>query len=102
MPGRGVGREPAEPGAADAAILDAVILSAGGAANIERVACCATRLRLSLADPGLADEDAIGRIPGCAGIIRRGHERHLVFGVAAARISGALRARLAVKAPPGD
>ncbi|PKL24224.1 MAG: hypothetical protein CVV47_10770 [Spirochaetae bacterium HGW-Spirochaetae-3] len=102
MPGRRVGGEPTETGAAGAAFLDALILAAGGAANIERAVSCVTRLRLSLFDPTLADEDALGHISGCAGVIRRGRERHLVFGVAAARICGKLNARLAAKASPGD
>ena len=87
------------PGGIYDALLDAIIRAAGGADNIGRAASCATRLRLSLADPALADDAALGGIPGCAGVIKRGRERHLVFGVSAARIRGALDARLLARAP---
>lgn len=79
---------------AAAAAADAVLRAAGGEANVAGAASCATRLRLTLVDPALADERALAAVPGCAGVIARGDERHLVVGPAAAVLRDLLRDRL--------
>ncbi|MFJ5777536.1 PTS transporter subunit EIIC [Streptomyces sp. NPDC093094] len=54
-----------DPRATAAAILPLV----GGPANIVSVAHCMTRLRLDLADPALADEQALRALPAVLGVV---------------------------------
>jgi PTS system beta-glucosides-specific IIC component len=58
-------------------ILDAV----GGQSNIQSVAHCATRLRLTLKDPTKAtDEQTIKKIKGVLGLVMRNDEYQIIIG----------------------
>ncbi|MFF8972389.1 PTS transporter subunit EIIC [Streptomyces sp. NPDC014995] len=56
---------PTDPLATATAILPLV----GGPANVTSVAHCMTRLRLGLADPSRADEEALRALPGVLGVV---------------------------------
>ncbi|MFF3503644.1 PTS transporter subunit EIIC [Streptomyces sp. NPDC003247] len=56
---------PNDPLATAAALLPLV----GGPANVTSVAHCMTRLRLGLADPSRADEEALRALPGVLGLV---------------------------------
>ncbi|WTX92567.1 PTS transporter subunit EIIC [Streptomyces sp. NBC_00637] len=47
----------------------AILPLVGGPANVLSVAHCMTRLRLGLADPSLADEEALRAVPGVLGVV---------------------------------
>ena len=63
------------------AVAKAILEHCGGATNIGSVSHCATRLRLVLKDPSLSDELKLKTVPGLAGLLHRGSELHLVFGI---------------------
>ncbi|MFJ9022345.1 PTS transporter subunit EIIC [Streptomyces sp. NPDC102259] len=47
----------------------AILPLVGGPANVTSVAHCMTRLRLGLADPSRADEEALRAVPGVLGVV---------------------------------
>lgn len=58
------------PASSPAASTAAAILPlVGGPANVVSVAHCMTRLRLGLADPSRADEEALRAVPGVLGVV---------------------------------
>lgn len=66
----------------------------GGKKNIISVACCATRLRCMIADPDCVDEGVL-RQTGALGIIRKGQDIQVVYGLSAAVIKSELETFLA-------
>ena len=61
-----------------------VLTAIGGAGNVEDVATCLTRLRLTLADADAVDMEGLRGIPGVLGIATQGADRlEVVFGPAA-------------------
>jgi phosphotransferase system IIB component len=79
------------------AILDRIVAAAGGVGNIDRVDCCATRLRLAFVDVGLVGVEAFRSIEEVAGLLVRGDEYQLVVGIAASRLRRGLQARVAAE-----
>lgn len=63
-------------------IVDAV----GGSGNITHVTHCATRLRFTLADPGLASEETVKSLDGVAGLVNRGGQFQVVIGTGVAQV----------------
>ncbi|HEX4501605.1 MAG TPA: alpha-glucoside-specific PTS transporter subunit IIBC [Scandinavium sp.] len=53
----------------------------GGASNILSVNNCATRLRITLADPALAESDDIFKALGAHGVVRRGDAIQVIVGL---------------------
>ncbi|MEU7058963.1 PTS transporter subunit EIIC [Streptomyces sp. NPDC046197] len=58
----------------------AILLQVGGPANVTSVAHCMTRLRLGLADPSLANEEALRALPQVLGVVTTGDTYQLVLG----------------------
>ena len=56
-----------------------ITLGLGGKNNIQSLDSCATRLRVTVKDPGLVDE-AILRETGAAGVIRKGGGVQIIYG----------------------
>ncbi len=72
----------------------AYIIALGGSDNIRSVDACTTRLRLGLADPGLADRAALARL-GARGVVMLGdHGVQVILGPDADRVAGELRQML--------
>ncbi|MFM9631236.1 MULTISPECIES: PTS transporter subunit EIIC [Streptomyces] len=67
---------PTDSRATAAALLPLV----GGPANVLSVAHCMTRLRLDLADPSRADEEALRAVPGVLGLVVDGGSYQVVLG----------------------
>ena len=67
---------PTDSRATAAALLPLV----GGPANVLSVAHCMTRLRLGLADPSRADEEALRAVPGVLGLVVDGGSYQVVLG----------------------
>ncbi|MFD9396846.1 PTS transporter subunit EIIC [Streptomyces sp. NPDC060000] len=58
----------------------AILPLVGGPANVRSVAHCMTRLRLGLADPSEADEEALRAVPGVLGVVVDGGSYQVVLG----------------------
>jgi PTS system N-acetylglucosamine-specific IIC component len=81
----------APPTAADDDRAEALLDAVGGAANIERVSSCSSRLRLLVRDKGRIDDAALTAL-GARGVIRLGDRVvHVVLGPDAERIGEAVR-----------
>ncbi|MEV6114988.1 PTS transporter subunit EIIC [Streptomyces sp. NPDC052109] len=63
-----------------AATAAAVLALVGGPANVTSVAHCVTRLRLTLADPAVADDEGLRALPGVLGVVSDGPGRQVVLG----------------------
>ncbi|MEU5766691.1 PTS transporter subunit EIIC [Streptomyces asoensis] len=87
----------------DSSSTAAVILPlVGGAANVRSVAHCMTRLRLGLADPALADEEALRAVPGVLGVVVDDGSYQVVLGPGAVTgVTAAFEALLARPVPGG-
>lgn len=59
----------------------AVLRAVGGADNLEDIDCCATRLRLTLADSEKIDEGLL-KSTGAAGVIKKGNGVQIIYGPA--------------------
>ncbi|MGV9556704.1 PTS transporter subunit EIIC [Streptomyces sp. NPDC003522] len=64
----------------DRATAAALLPLVGGPANVTSVAHCMTRLRLGLADPSRADEEALRAVPGVLGLVVDGGAYQVVLG----------------------
>ncbi|HWA92175.1 MAG TPA: N-acetylglucosamine-specific PTS transporter subunit IIBC [Rhizomicrobium sp.] len=79
----------------DLADAKALLAALGGNKNIRAVATCASRLRVSLADPGAVDEARIAAL-GARGLVKPKPESlHIVVGPSAQRLAADLKALLA-------
>ncbi|MBQ1500081.1 MAG: PTS transporter subunit EIIC [Sphingomonas sp.] len=92
------GREPieavADPGAAVADRGTAIATALGGAANIRSVDACTTRLRLVLADNGIADEPRLKAL-GARGVVKlRDGGLQVVLGPIADQVAAEVRAAI--------
>lgn len=74
----------------------AIVSGLGGRENILAVSCCATRLRCQVIRPDTVNDEALKKT-GALGIIRRGEDVQIVYGVKAAQIKTAVWSYL--KAP---
>jgi len=54
------------------ALAESVVEGIGGAGNVANISHCATRLRFTLKDEGIADEKAVKAVPGVLGVARGG------------------------------
>lgn len=84
----------ATPSAEDDREAEALLGALGGAANLESVGACSSRLRLVVADRGAVSEPALKAL-GVRGVVRIGDKVvHVVLGPKAERIGEAVRRRL--------
>ncbi|MFG2280390.1 PTS transporter subunit EIIC [Streptomyces asoensis] len=80
----------------------AILPLVGGAANVRSVAHCMTRLRLGLADPALADEEALRAVPGVLGVVVDDGSYQVVLGPGpVSGVTAAFESLLARPAPGG-
>jgi PTS system N-acetylglucosamine-specific IIC component len=69
-----------------------LVLALGGAANLQSIDACTTRLRLILVDPAKVDEAALKAL-GARGVVRPGgNALQVVLGPIADRVAGEMRA----------
>jgi PTS system N-acetylglucosamine-specific IIC component len=79
--------------------VDGLIAALGGAANLQSVDACTTRLRLVLADRDRVDAEELRRL-GASGSVRVGdHGLQVVVGPTADQVAGQMRDRLAHPTP---
>lgn len=77
----------------NAAEVQCVIDGLGGKENILSVDNCFTRLRVNIKDPAKLDEAAINRLPN-SGIVKKGTDIQIVYGLQVADIKRAVEAQL--------
>lgn len=104
-PGREADEQPAEPRPAAAALPRgaAFVAALGGAANLESIDACTTRLRLIVADQGAIDEAALKAL-GARGVVRPSARAvQVVVGPVADAVAMEMRDAIgAVAAEPGE
>lgn len=61
-------------------IAEQVLEKIGGAENVEVAQHCITRLRLVLKDETLADDEAVKKIDGVAGVVKSGGQYQVIIG----------------------
>lgn len=71
-----------------------IIQGLGGKANIKTVESCITRLRVSLADPSLLNEELINKTDN-RGIVKKGNDIQIVYGMQVAEVRQAVEEQLA-------
>lgn len=74
--------------------IASLIEGLGGKGNIEAVENCFTRLRVTVADESLIDEDKINRMKN-SGIVRKGNDIQIIFGMQVAQVRGKVEEALA-------
>lgn len=78
---------------ANAAEVLCIIEGLGGKENINTVDNCFTRLRVSIKDPALLDEEKIDQLPN-SGIVKKGTDIQIVYGLQVPDIKRAVEAQL--------
>lgn len=68
-----------------------IINLVGGPSNVRSISNCMTRLRLSLVDMSIPDDDAIRKIDGIKGVVRWGDEYQIIIGPEVFRLTEELR-----------
>jgi len=69
----------------------------GGATNIDSATHCVTRLRLSLKDDSIVDDDAIKSLPEVKGVVRQGGQYQIIIGPSVDKVYEELQAELSLK-----
>ena len=67
-----------------------IIEALGGADNFESVTNCYTRLRTVLKNPELVNETVLKNETGASGVIRKGNNVHVVYGLAVTKVRAAV------------
>ncbi len=86
---------------ASPAVAEALIEAFGGRHNIIEVGACMTRLRLSLVDRNLADQQMLHDL-GAAKVIEQGEQLHAVFGLSSDDHRQQILALLGPKTPQNN
>ena len=71
-----------------------IIQGLGGKNNIKSIENCITRLRVSLADPSLLNEDLINKTDN-RGIVKKGNDIQVIYGMQVAEVRQAVEEQLA-------
>ena len=71
-----------------------IIQGLGGKQNIKTVENCITRLRVSLADPSLLNEELINKSDN-RGIVKKGNDVQIIYGLHVAEVRQAVEDQLA-------
>ena len=75
----GVGPDTANGAKSSDATSEMILRGLGGKANLSDVDCCATRLRVTVVDPGKVN-DAILRQAGASGVVHKGDGIQVIYG----------------------
>ncbi|EMB6256164.1 PTS transporter subunit EIIC [Serratia marcescens] len=61
-------------------IANEIIIKAGGKENFHHITHCATRLRITLANPDMADKDLLKKIKGVLGVVDSAGQLQIIMG----------------------
>jgi N-acetylglucosamine PTS system EIICBA or EIICB component len=81
----------------DDVLAENTLAALGGRENVETVEGCITRLRLTVSDPELVDEDRLKGL-GASGVVKRGRVVQVVMGTQSDRIAERINKSLKEKA----
>ena len=84
--------KPADKGTDDEMAMN-LINGLGGKANITALENCITRLRVTMADPSLLNEELINKVEN-HGIVKKGSTVQIIFGLHVAEVRQAVNAQL--------
>ena len=93
-PAEAAAEAPKAVSASDEELAMNVINGLGGKANIQAMENCITRLRVTLADPSLLNEELINKT-GSRGIVKKDNDIQIVYGMQVAEVRQAVEAQLA-------
>lgn len=79
----------------DRTLAETVLALVGGAENVTTVTACASRLRFSLLDPDLHDDEALTALDDVPMVLTQGGQFQIVLGARAMPLSREVRALLA-------
>lgn len=79
----------------DPTLARTVLALVGGAENVATVTACASRLRFSLRDPDLHDDDALNALEDVPMVLTQGGQFQIVLGARAMPLSREVRDLLA-------
>ncbi|RGR81230.1 PTS transporter subunit EIIC [Heyndrickxia coagulans] len=78
---KGSAKKQADAAVEDGGIASVIVNALGGPGNIDTVTNCYTRLRLKLKNPDLVDEEVLKNATGASGVMKKGHNVHVVYGL---------------------
>ncbi|EOE4738319.1 PTS N-acetylmuramic acid transporter subunit IIBC [Vibrio vulnificus] len=83
-------------------MISQLLAAVGGSSNVSKCGNCMTRLRLTLANNGVADQAVIKRIPGVMGVVESDEQFQIILGPGKAQQAAELMNKLIESVINGD
>ncbi|ELX4123873.1 PTS N-acetylmuramic acid transporter subunit IIBC [Vibrio vulnificus] len=83
-------------------MISQLLAAVGGSRNVSKCGNCMTRLRLTLANNGVADQAVIKRIPGVMGVVESDEQFQIILGPGKAQQAAELMNKLIESVISGD
>ncbi|HAS6418643.1 TPA: PTS N-acetylmuramic acid transporter subunit IIBC [Vibrio vulnificus] len=83
-------------------MISQLLAAVGGSSNVSKCGNCMTRLRLTLANNGLADQAVIKQIPGVMGVVESDEQFQIILGPGKAQQAAELMNKLIESVINGD
>ncbi|WP_045593632.1 PTS N-acetylmuramic acid transporter subunit IIBC [Vibrio vulnificus] len=83
-------------------MISQLLAAVGGSSNVSKCGNCMTRLRLTLANNGVADQAVIKQIPGVMGVVESDEQFQIILGPGKAQQAAELMNKLIESAINGD
>ncbi|EHK9017729.1 PTS N-acetylmuramic acid transporter subunit IIBC [Vibrio vulnificus] len=83
-------------------MISQLLAAVGGSSNVSKCGNCMTRLRLTLANNGVADQAVIKRIPGVMGVVESDEQFQIILGPGKAQQAAELMNKLIESVISGD
>ncbi|EHA1123546.1 PTS N-acetylmuramic acid transporter subunit IIBC [Vibrio navarrensis] len=83
-------------------IISQLLAAVGGSSNVSKCGNCMTRLRLTLANNGVADQAVIKQIPGVMGVVESDEQFQIILGPGKAQQAAELMNKLIESVINGD
>ncbi|KJR30694.1 hypothetical protein BOO92_11265 [Vibrio navarrensis] len=82
-------------------MISQLLAAVGGSSNVSKCGNCMTRLRLTLANNGVADQAVIKQIPGVMGVVESDEQFQIILGPGKAKKDAVLRTQVKGAIIPG-
>ncbi|EHK9182484.1 PTS N-acetylmuramic acid transporter subunit IIBC [Vibrio vulnificus] len=83
-------------------MISQLLAAVGGSSNVSKCGNCMTRLRLTLANNGVADQAVINQIPGVMGVVESDEQFQIILGPGKAQQAAELMNKLIESVISGD
>ncbi|WP_411024288.1 PTS transporter subunit EIIB, partial [Salmonella sp. s58953] len=83
-------------------MISQLLAAVGGSSNVSKCGNCMTRLRLTLANNGVADQAVIKQIPGVMGVVESDEQFQIILGPGKAQQAAELMNKLIESVINGD